>query len=837
MKKWHVEKTAELSAGLGTDLRSGLSAREAEKRLFTYGPNRLTEKRRISLLSVFIRQFTDFLIIILIAAAIISGFLGEWTDAIAILVIVLINAIIGASQQIRAENAIAALKKLSIPQTMVLRDGVYNKITSSLLVPGDIVLLEAGAFVPADLRLAEAVNLKIDESTLTGESQTVDKQSEALENESLPVADQDNMAFSGTIVAYGRGRGIVVATGMATELGKIADLIAREEEFKTPLEKKFDQFGKWLGSIALAICAFIFAENLFLGKAPLTEMFLTAVSLAVAAIPEGLPAVVTISLALGAYRLVKRGAIIRKLPAVETLGSVTVICSDKTGTLTQNKMTVEEVEPLGDRRLLLMGAALCNDARLTAGDPTEVALLAAAGKEGMVKEQLEEQYPRLLEIPFDSKTKRMTTLHKLAEEKGFMAFTKGALDIILELCVGLAPEKKVEIIKRAEELAQQGRRILGVAYKQYADFPEKLVESDLIYLGFLAIVDPVRPEAKAAVAKCRQAGILPVMITGDHRLTAMAVARELGITAKGSEIIEGADLLGKDLTRYRVFARVSPEHKLQIIKAFKGRGEIVAMTGDGVNDAPALKSADIGVAMGMVGTDVAKEAADMILTDDNFATIVGAVEEGRGIYDNILKFVRYILSTNSGEIFTMFFSVLLQFPLPLLPIQILWVNLVTDGLPALALTMEPVEKDIMARPPRKPNESITGHGLLWSMLGIGMLMAVVTLFLFKVGNGSSLEKGRTMAFSALSFLQMAHVLNCKSLDKSIFKVGIFSNLYLIGAILLTILLQVMVVQMPLFHKIFYTANLSWQEWLLISALSLAPIFLVEARKRWLKAPL
>ncbi|MDD5382712.1 MAG: calcium-translocating P-type ATPase, PMCA-type [Candidatus Margulisbacteria bacterium] len=821
---------AAAAAQLKTDLKSGLASEEAGKRLLTYGQNRLTEKSRRSLLAIFFNQFTEFLIIILIAAAVISGFLGEWNDAIAIIAIVVINAVLGSSQEIRAEKAIAALKKLSVPQVTVIRDGAFRKISSTELVPGDLVLLETGAFVPADLRLAEAVNLKIDESALTGESQTVDKQSELLTEDNLPVADQNNMAFSGTVVTYGRGKGIVMATGMATELGKIAELIASEVETKTPLEKKFNDFGKWLGGIALLICAFIFLAGFILKEASVAEMFLTSVSLAVAAIPEGLPAVVTISLALGAYRLVRRQSIIRKLPAVETLGSVTVICSDKTGTLTENRMTVEEVEALGERKLLLLGAALCNDARLTLGDPTEIALIVAADKEGLKKEELEERYPRLLEIPFDSKTKRMTTLHKYAAEKGFIAFTKGALDVVLDRCVNLSSEQKRQILSQAEALAQQGRRILALACKRYELFPDKLVETDLQYLGFLSMVDPIRPEVKAAVDKCRQAGILPIMITGDHRLTALAVARELGITDRETEVIEGRDLQGKDLTRYRVFARVSPEHKLDIINAFKSKGEIVAMTGDGVNDAPALKVADIGVAMGITGTDVAKEASDMVLADDNFATIVGAIEEGRGIYDNILKFVRYILTTNSGEIFTMFFSILLRFPLPLLPIQILWINLVTDGLPGLALTMEPVEKDIMKRPPRKPDESITGHGLLWSMIGIGALMALITLSLFVFGRGESLAKARTLAFSALSFLQMAHVLNCKSLDKSLFKVGLFNNLYLIGAIFSTVILQIIVIQLPLLQNIFNTTYLSLNDWLLVGGLSLSPIVIVELRK-------
>jgi Ca2+-transporting ATPase len=713
-----------------------------------------------------------------------------------------------------------------------LRQGSYQKISSSLLVPGDLVFLETGSFVPADLRLAEAVNLKIDESALTGESVTVDKQNDPVAGETMPVADQRDMAFSGTMVAYGRGKGIVVSTGMSTELGKIAELISGGQKEQTPLEKKFDQFGRWLGSICLLICGFVFIAGYLLKEATLSDMFLTSVSLAVAAIPEGLPAVVTISLALGAFRLAKRGAIIRKLPAVETLGSITVICSDKTGTLTENKMTVEEVEPWGDRKLLMLGGALCNDARLNLGDPTEIALIAAADKAGLKKEDLDKEYPRLLEIPFDSKTKRMTTLHRGLDGKGYAAFTKGALDVILELCSNLRPEEKTRVLKRNEELAKDGRRILAVACRNYDSLPQQLEESGLQYLGLFSMADPIRPEVKVAVEECRQAGILPIMITGDHRLTAFTVAKELGMVRDEAEVLEGKDFAGKDLARYRVFARVSPEHKLDIINAFKSRGEIVAMTGDGVNDAPALKRADMGVAMGVTGTDVAKEASDMILTDDNFATIVGAVEEGRGIYDNIMKFVRYLLSANSGEILTLFFSIILRFPLPLLPIQILWINLVTDGLPALALSVEPIEKDVMLRRPRRPDDKIAGRDLLLSMLGIGLLMAAVTLFLFKFGLNSSLAKAQTMAFCALSFMEMAHVLNCKSLDRSIFKVGLFSNLYLIGAIISTVILQYMVVEIPWLQPIFKTASLNWQEWLLVTLLSLTPILAVELRK-WL----
>ncbi|MCU0640851.1 MAG: cation-translocating P-type ATPase [Candidatus Margulisbacteria bacterium] len=832
MEHYYQQQFAVVASSFHTDQEKGISTAEAKSRLEQYGPNQLTEKRSKPLVAIFFSQFKDFLIMILLLAAVISGFLGEWQDASVILLIVLVNAAIGTSQEAKAEKAIAALKRLALPQVTVLRDGDIKKIAATELVPGDIVSLEAGAFVPADLRLQSAVNLKIDESTLTGESVTVDKQDEPLAAADLPVADQKNMAFSGTVVTYGRGRGLVVGTGMKTELGKIAELIAGEKEEKTPLEQKFEDFGKWLGGLALGVCGLIFVVGYLEGEAPLQEMFLTSVSLAVAAIPEGLPAVVTISLALGAYRLVARRAIIRKLPAVETLGSVTVICSDKTGTLTQNKMTVEEVVAVSDRPLLLMGGALCNDATLTVGDPTEIALVAAAERAGLKKEQLNEQYPRLLEIPFDSKTKRMTTLHKAASEAGFIAFTKGALDVILELCVSLGPDAKKQVLAEAERLAANGRRVLAVACKRYAAFPDKLIESDLTYLGFLAMVDPIRPEVKEAVANCRTAGIRPVMITGDHRLTALAVARELGITEQEAEVIEGRDLAGRDLTRYRVFARVSPEHKLDIVNAFRAKGEIVAMTGDGVNDAPALKASDIGIAMGIAGTDVAKEASDMVLTDDNFATIVGAIEEGRGIFDNILKFVRYILTTNSGEILTMLLAIVFRLPLPLLPIQILWINLVTDGLPALALTMEPIEKDIMRRQPRKPSESITGGGLLGSMVGIGVLMAAITIGLFQLGVNVSLAEGRTMAFAALSFLQMAHVLNCKSLRHSLFETGLGNNLYLVGAIALTGLLQYLVTEIGWLQRIFYTVSLDPAHWAMVIGLSLLPIVAVELRKRF-----
>ncbi|MBI5399314.1 calcium-translocating P-type ATPase, PMCA-type [Candidatus Saganbacteria bacterium] len=839
MNNYYEQEVSDITAKLESDLDRGLSTAQATLRLQTSGYNRLEEKRGKSYLFIFLGQFSGFLIIILMAAAIISGLLQEWSDAIAILTIMLLNALLGASQEIRAEKAVAALKKLSTPQITLLRDGNLSKIGSESIVPGDIVILEAGAFVPADLRLIESVNLKIDESALTGESETVDKQSEIIKGDNLPLGDQKNLAFSGTMTTYGRGKGLVVTTGMRTELGKIANLIAAEEKGKTPLEKKFDQFGRWLGYTAIGICAVIFLVGLLFHKASLTTMFLTAVSLAVAAVPESLPAVVTISLALGAYRLVKRRAIIRKLPAVETLGSVTIICSDKTGTLTENKMTVEVIEPFADRQALLIGAVLCSDATLTQGDPTEIALVAAAAKEKLQKTALDADHPRALEIPFDSKTKRMTTLHKISSGH-YVSYTKGAIEVILSLCVNLSDADKEKILSRAAQLARSGKRLIGVASKEYDLQPTAPEENALNYLGFFGMADPLRPEVKAAVQHCYEAGITPIMITGDHRLTALAIAKEAGIAAAPELVLEGQEidqrnLSSADLLSYRVFARVSPEHKLKIVTAFKQHGEVVAMTGDGVNDAPALKASDIGVAMGISGTDVSKEAADMILTDDNFATIVGAIEAGRGIYDNLMKFVRYVLTTNAGEVLVMFSSVLLGFPLPLLPIQILWVNLVTDGLPALALTMEPLEDDIMKRPPRRPDAAITDRGLFLSMLGIGLLMTVVTLSLFLFGLNESLAKARTLAFTSLALLQMTHVLNCKSDQQSLFKVGLFSNRYLIWAITSTFFLQWLVVSVPFLQAIFHTTTLSLAEWILVLLGAATAILAVELRK-WRFSP-
>jgi Ca2+-transporting ATPase len=831
---WHTLSPASSLEKLKTDPARGLDGREVEERAKQFGLNQLTEKPGPSLLLIFFSQFKDFMILVLIAAAIISGFVGELSDTLVILAIVVLNALLGASQEIRAERAVAALKKLAEPQATVRREGEWLRVAARELVPGDIVTLEAGAHVPADVRLLEVHSLKVDESALTGESAAVEKQVEAISES--PLADRKNMAYLGCAIVYGRGLALVTATGMQTEIGQIAALIERQKPEPTPLEKRFEHLGRWLALLALIICAFIFLAGVLRGELVI-EMFLTAISLAVAAIPESLPAVVTIALALGAYRLVKRHAIIRKLPAVETLGSVTTICSDKTGTLTQNKMTVRHLQA-DDRRLAILCAVLCNDALLKGdqliGDPTEGALLTFAEQEGFKKSEVEKLFPRVFEYPFDSDRKMMTTVHS-NPEGGFDAFAKGALGAILDRSKG-ADRQKIQ--EAAQEYMSSGMRVLALAFKHTDDM--RTLESDFTFIGLVAMSDPPRPEARSAVELCRLAGIKPIMITGDHKLTALAIARELDIAHQEEEVLEGFELealndieLKQRAENIKVYARVSPAHKLRIVSALQARGEIVAMTGDGVNDAPALKRANIGVAMGIAGTDVAKEAADMILTDDNFATIVAAIEEGRGIYDNIKKFLRYMLSTNAGEVITMFFSLILRFPLPLLPIHLLFVNLVTDGLPALALSVEPAEVDLMKRPPRNPKEPITAGGLLFSMAGIGSLMAVGTLILFYWGlKGGGIGKAQTMAFTTLSFFQMSHVMNCRSLERSLFKIGWRSNPYLILAVLGTIIMQMAVVYLPPLQAIFKTTALSFQELITIILVSLTPILVVEIRKRF-----
>ncbi|MBN3032545.1 MAG: cation-translocating P-type ATPase [Candidatus Saganbacteria bacterium] len=837
MANWYSLTSQAAADRLGTNLEAGLSAAVVAQKMRQDGPNLLRGKPATPVYRLFFEQFKDTMILVLLAAALVAGLIGEVKDSVMIMAIVFFNAALGTVQQVRAARAIAALKKLTSPQATVVREGRITTLASAELVAGDLILLEAGNYVPADIRLIKCVALKIDESALTGESVPVEKSEAVLPDGPLTVGDRFNMAFSGTIVTYGRARGIVAATGMRSEMGKIARLLESEEAEATPLQRRFAELGKWLAAIALTICFFVFLAGVLRGE-KIIEMFLTAVSLAVAAIPEGLPAVITISLALGAYRMVRRKALVRRLPAVETLGSTTVICTDKTGTLTQNKMTVQRVVPLREsvRGLLLKAGALCNDATEEKGDPTEQALLAAAAAEGWEKKELENEFPRHEEIPFDSTRKMMTTLHRAADGQ-YLVFAKGALEILLEKTT-LPAVERAGVLAESQRCEAEGQRIIGLAWRSFPRRPAALEESDLEYLGFVALADPPRPEAAAAVARCRQAGIRPIMITGDHRLTALAIAQQVGIASGEDEVLTGLELenltdaeLQEKVARVNVFARVSPEHKLRIVAALKRRGEIVAMTGDGVNDAPALKQADIGVAMGAGGTDVARESADLVLTDDNFATIVAAVEEGRGIYANIKKFIHYMLSTNSGEIFTMFFALLLRLPLPLLPVQILWVNLVTDGLPAVALAAEPLEPGTMRQPPRPAGESIFAGGLLGSVIGIGSLMAAGTLWLFYLNlNWGGIDKARTVAFTALSLLQMAHVLNCRSLDRSVFQLGLFSNFYLALAVLATIVLQALVIYVPFLQFAFGTVPLDLIDWLLIGAVALTPLIGVETRK-------
>jgi len=860
----HILETDNIVKQLNSSL-DGLTNDEARKRLNEYGPNELMEKKKKTAIAMFLDQFKDFMILILIGAAVISGFIGELSDTIAIIVIIVINAIIGFIQEYRAEKAMDALKKMAAYTATVIRDGVHTSIAASELVPGDIVVLEAGRIVPADMRLLETFNLKVEEAALTGESIPVEKQCDALSDKSLPLGDRKNMAFKGTVVSYGRGLGIVVATGMDTELGKIASMLQGEEEVKTPLQKRLVIFGKRLAIAVLVICAIVFGFGVFRGE-PILLMLLTAISLAVAAIPEALPAVVTISLALGAKKLVKLHALIRKLPAVETLGSVTYICSDKTGTLTLNKMTVEKVfiedklVPVSDltkggsseevNALFMTALALSNDAQTDnegdiMGDPTETALYSIAKTQNYNKKELEKIYPRILELPFDSDRKCMTTFHRW--KQGYISFTKGAIDTLMERSVNVLTShglKDIDVERLAsinEMMAQDGLRVLCIAYRIWdeipSDFSPKSVETGLTIIGLTGMMDPPREEAKEAVSMCKNAGIVPVMITGDHQLTARTIAKRLGILDNNDAVITGRELEGLTMEEFeekvediRVYARVAPEQKLKIVRALQDKGHFVAMTGDGVNDAPALKRADIGIAMGITGTDVSKEAAHMILLDDNFATIVKAVKEGRKIYDNIRKFIKYLLTTNSGEIWTLFLAPIFGLPIPLLPIHILWINLVTDGLPALALSVEPEEEDVMNRPPRHPKESISAHGLGVHAIWVGLLMAGIVLstqaFAIKTGN----SHWQTMVFTVLCLTQLGHVLAIRSEKVSLFKMGLFSNKYLLGAVILTFIFQMATIYIPSLNPIFKTVPLTFNELIWTLVLSSIVFFAVEIEK-------
>jgi Ca2+-transporting ATPase len=859
---WHQKELKAVLAELEVPI-DGLRSEEAGNRLAKYGRNELTEKRKRSLLAKFLDQFRDFMILVLIAAAVVSGFVGELADTVAILVIVILNAIIGFVQEYRAEKAMEALKQMAAPVSRVLREGNVSSVAGAEIVPGDLVLLEAGGIVPADMRLTEAARLKIEEAALTGESVPVEKHTRALPEEMLSLGDRSNMAFKGTVVTYGRGTGVVVGTGMTTELGKIASMLQEEGEVKTPLQKRLVVFGKKLAVAILFICAFIFGVGLLRGEAPVL-MFLTAVTLAVAAIPEALPAVITISLALGARKMVEHNALIRKLPAVETLGSVTTICSDKTGTLTLNRMTVEEVfangtlfksdDPeIGRFDHLLKALALSNDALPythddvvgVSGDPTEIALWRVAKEHGFLKVDLEKEHPRVAEIPFDSERKCMTTIHRWPG--GYMALTKGGPDVMLEKAVNvltermLAPLDADEISRVNDRMADDGLRVLAVAARLWNEVPEDLspehVETGLTFLGLVGMLDPPREEVRQAVALCKCAGIRPVMITGDHPLTALSIARRIGIVEDGGTVMTSQDLdrlspedFENQVEDIRVYARMIPEQKLKIVKALQDKGQIVAMTGDGVNDAPALKRADIGIAMGITGTDVSREASHMILLDDNFATIVKAVKEGRMIYDNIRKFIKYLLTTNSGEILTLFLAPFLGLPIPLLPIQILWVNLITDSLPALALAMEPAEKDIMERPPRPPTESIFAHGLGYHVIWVGFLMASITLSIQHVYLQIPAAHWQTMVFTVMALTQLGHVLAIRSEKVSLFKQGLLSNRALLGAVLISFGLQMAMIYLPVMNEIFHTAPLSAGE-LLVALFASAGVFLaVEIEK-------
>lgn len=843
--------------------QGGLTEDEANKRLEKYGANNLKEKKKESLFIKFIKQFNDFMIIVLIIAAIISAIVaktngsGDYIDSIIIIAIVIFNAIMGLIQEEKAEKSLEALKKMSAPNAKVRRNGKIREIEASKVVPGDIVMLEAGNYVPADCRLIDSYNLQIEESSLTGETLPTSKQADIILNANTAMGDLKNMAFATTIVVNGHAEAVVVETGMNTKVGQIAGMIIENESPETPLQKKLGEVGKTLAITCMIICGLIFLIGIW-KQIPITEMFMTSVGLAVAAIPEGLPAIVTIMLSIGVTKMAKKNSIIRKLPAVETLGCSSVICSDKTGTLTQNKMTVTQIRNAvglvknDDRRFILELGTMCTDtieSQEVIGEATEVAITNAAIEINLKKSELYSQMQRINEISFDSTRKMMTTIHKIGSK--YRIITKGAPDVLIKRCSQYYQSGRIEPIfskrdalqEQNQMMAEDALRVIAIAYKDVEKLPREInsetIENELTFVGLIGMIDPPREGVKEAVKTCRKAGIKTVMITGDHLQTAKAIAKELGILRKGYLAINGETLekmsqqeLERDIMRYSVFARVSPEHKVRIVKAFQSTGAVVAMTGDGVNDAPALKNADIGIAMGKGGTDVAKNASDMVLTDDNFVTIVEAVKQGRNIYDNIKKAVHFLLATNIGEIVAIFVGLLLGIKSPLLAIQLLWVNLVTDSLPAIALGLEKAENNIMNRLPRNPRKSLFADGLWGKITTEGVMIGMLTLVAFSIGNNLySIEVGRTMAFLSLGILELVHSFNIKG-EESIFKTGLFENRYLVGAFVLGTLLQVVVVVISPLAQIFDVVPLNSVQWLMTVIISILPVVIVELQKKF-----
>ena len=850
MNAWHDKSLGETLSQLGTHRHRGLSDGEAKTRLDRYGPNELKGKPPRSLALRLLDQLKDPMILVLLAAAglsFLSSGGADWLDGAIILLIVVVNAAISISQENSAQEALEALQRMSAPKARVIRGGTESSLPASQLVPGDLIRLEAGDLVPADARLLESAGLKADEAAMTGESLPVEKQAgEALPSDT-PLADRRNMVIGSTVITAGRATAVVTATGMDSEVGRVAGLLLEQEDSDTPLQRRMGEISKTLSFLCLCVCAVMFGVGLLQRRAML-DMFMTAVSLAVAAIPEGLPAIVTIVLALGVQRMAARGAIVKKLPAVETLGCAGVICSDKTGTLTQNKMTVRRLWTLpgGKEDTLLTAAVLCCDATLSAGDPTEIALVEAAARAGLDKAGLDHAFPRRGEVPFDSDRKLMSTVQPLPGG-GFQVCVKGAPDVLLSRC-DLSPAQKQAVLAANDAMAGQALRVLAVARRELSALPSSLssdtLEHHLTFLGLLGMMDPPREEVKAAVAQCRSAGIKPVMITGDHKLTAVAIAKELGICGPRDLAITGADLdfmpqelLERDVDQFAVYARVSPEHKTRIVNAWRKKGQVVAMTGDGVNDAPALKAAHIGCAMGITGTDVAKEAADMILTDDNFATIVSAVAEGRGIYANIKKAIHYLLSCNIGEILTIFLATLFNFhQMPLMPVQLLWLNLVTDSLPALALGVEPVEEGVMDQKPRPAEENLFSPAFSLRLTLQGAMVGLLTLGAYFLGEyvlsdpGEAYQAANTMAFATLTLCQLFHAFDVRSESQSLFHIGVFSNPAMNKAFLVGLGLQLSVLCFHPFQAVFQTVPLNPLEWAVVLTLSVTPVVVCELAK-------